>query len=142
MSKLAPDCRVHKLVADVVLRSGDRVLMVRYRDTRKYDGQRGWFLPDDYLAHLEHPAAAARRIVREQVGVEAPELQLAVIESFGDGAWHLVFHYEGELDDPAPVSTSGNVAAAEWFALDALPDASEVAHDGWALDVLRRLRGR
>jgi ADP-ribose pyrophosphatase YjhB (NUDIX family) len=142
MSKLAPDCRVHKLVADVVLRSGDRVLMVRYRDTRKYDGQRGWFLPDDYLAHLEHPAAAARRIVREQVGVEAPELQLAVIESFGDGAWHLVFHYEGELDDPAPISTSGNVAAAEWFALDALPDASEVAHDGWALDVLRRLRGR
>ena len=142
MSKLAPDCRVHKLVADVVLRSGDRVLMVRYRDTRKYDGQRGWFLPDDYLGHLEHPAEAARRIVREQVGVEAPELQLAVIESFGDGAWHLVFHYEGELDDPAPVSTSGNVAAAEWFALDALPDASEVAHDGWALDVLRRLRGR
>jgi ADP-ribose pyrophosphatase YjhB (NUDIX family) len=142
MSKLAPDCRVHKLVADVVLRSGDRVLMVRYRDTRKYDGQRGWFLPDDYLAHLEHPAEAARRIVREQVGVEAPELQLAVIESFGDGAWHLVFHYAGELDDPAPISTSGNVAAAEWFALDALPDASEVAHDGWALDVLRRLRGR
>ena len=142
MSKPPPECRVHKLVADVSLRAGDRILLVRYRDTRKYDGQRGWFLPDDYLAHLEHPDDAARRIVREQAGVEPPELRLAEIESFGDGVWHLVFHYAGELNDPPQLLPSGNVDAAEWFPLQALPPASEVAHEGWALDVLSRLFGR
>jgi hypothetical protein len=32
-----------------------------------------------------------------------------------------------------------NVAAAEWFPLDALPPDAEQAHEGWAGDVLLRL---
>jgi ADP-ribose pyrophosphatase YjhB (NUDIX family) len=133
------DCRVHKLVTDVALVAHGHVLLVKYRDVSRYDGQRGWFLPDDYLAHLEHPAAAAERIVREQVGADPPELRLADIESFGNGTWHLVFHFRGEVDEARPVALTGNVAAAEWFALDALPDASEVAHHGWALEVLEKV---
>jgi len=39
-----------KLVADVALVGGDQVLFVRYRDTSRYDGEGGWFLPDDYLS--------------------------------------------------------------------------------------------
>src|SRR2546422_11259633 len=87
------DCTVHKLVADVAVLADRQVLLVRYQDTRNYDGQRGWFLPDDYLMFVEHPDEAAARILREQVGVAAPRITLDHIESFGGGptARHLIF---------------------------------------------------
>jgi hypothetical protein len=40
-----------KLIADVALFSGDRVLLVKYKDTHKYDQQAGGFLPDDEPLH-------------------------------------------------------------------------------------------
>ncbi len=130
-----------KLVADVALREGDGVLLVKYRDTRKFDGQAGWFLPDDFLQRLEHPEDAARRILREQVGLEAPRLRLGLIESFeGDGAWHLIFHYEGRLETPPRIVPGENTAEAAWFPLDALPARSELAHGGWAVDTLEAMR--
>jgi hypothetical protein len=84
-------------------------------------------------------SATAKRIVREQLELEPPDLELADIESLGNGAWHLIFHYRGDLADRAELRRGENVALAEWFPLDSLPDASEVAHHGWALDVLARL---
>jgi len=135
----APDCRAHKLIADVAVTAGDRVLFVRYHDVRAYDGQRGWFLPDGPLDRYEHPDAAAARILREQVGLDAL-VALDHIESLGNGTWHLIFHFRAELADPAPIAPGENVAAAEWFPLAALPDPRDVAHDGWGLDVLERIR--
>lgn len=130
-----------KLVADIAVFVGDRVLLVRYKDTRKYDGQEGWFLPDDYLHRREHPELAAQRILREQVGLSVPALKLGMIESFeNDGAWHLIFHYVGRLGAPVELATGPNTAAAEWFPLGGLPDRSAMAHDGWAADVLEAIR--
>jgi len=133
------DCNVHKLVADVALLAEGEVLLVRYADTAKYDGQKGWFLPDDFLAHGEHPEDAARRIVEEQAGVEVASPRLGEIESFGNGAWHLVFHYVAALDETVQVEPHGNVAEAAWFRLGALPRESETAHHGWPLEVLGRV---
>jgi ADP-ribose pyrophosphatase YjhB (NUDIX family) len=110
--------------------------MVRYRDVSMYDNQRGWFLPDDYLQPFEHPDEAAKRILRDQVGITPPAIRLDHAESFGNGWWHLVFHYRSEIDDVAPLNTDENVADAQWFALEALPEESEVAHDGWGVDVI------
>ena len=129
-----------KLVADVALFARDHVLLVKYEDTARYDGQAGWFLPDDYLEPVEHPNDAAIRIVREQVGLEPSDLSLAEIESFGNGAWHLIFHHRGVLTEPTAPTQGDNVGAAEWFPLDALSDGSEVAHHGWALDVIAKIR--
>jgi len=136
------ECRAHRLVADVALLAAGEVLLVRYRDVRRYDGQRGWFLPDDHLAFEEHPDDGARRILREQTGLEAAQPRLAFIESLpGDGGpWHLIFHYRAEIAAPIEVSPAGNVAATAWFQLDRPPAPAEVAHDGWALDVLERIR--
>src|SRR5437762_12225115 len=92
-------CTVHKLVADIALFSGRRVLLVKYRDVARYDGQRGWFLPDDFLVHEEHPQDAAKRIAREQTGVELEDARLSHIESFGNGAWHLIFHYRARSEE-------------------------------------------
>lgn len=132
-------CRLHKLVADVTLVNGGRVVLARYRDVTNYDGQRGWFLPDDFLDHEEHPADAAKRIVRTQLGIEPPPLRLGEIESFGNGAWHLVFHYHGTAIEAQEIRPGDNIAAAAWFPLDSLPPASDIAHGGWALEVLGRL---
>jgi ADP-ribose pyrophosphatase YjhB (NUDIX family) len=131
-----------KLVVDVTLLAGDEVLLVKYEDPSKYDGERGWFLPDDYLVHGEHPAVAAARTIRDQAGIEPPpELLLFDIESFANGAWHLIFHYYGQLParvDPRPGS---NVAAAEWFTRDAPPPREDIAHHGWALETIAKIPG-
>jgi hypothetical protein len=130
----------HRLVADVALFARGQVLMVRYRDVSKYDNQRGWFLPDDYLQHLEHPDAA-KRILEGQLGITPSTIRLDHIESFGNGWWHLVFHYRAEMDEIPSLRPTENVADAQWFALDALPEESEVAHHGWGLDVVHKLVG-
>jgi ADP-ribose pyrophosphatase YjhB (NUDIX family) len=141
MSDPGVECAVHKLVADVAILAQGRVLLVRYRDTSKYDRQRGWFLPDDYLAHLEDPAEAARRIAAEQAGLDLAIVGLADLESFGNGKWHLVFHYVAELASVPKVKPGENVEAAEWFGLDDLPERHQMAHEGWALDVLQKMLG-
>jgi len=131
-----------KLVADVLVVAQEQILLVRYRDARKYDGQQGWFLPDDYLAHAEHPTHAARRILREQAEIELEDVSLSYIESLGGDqgdVWHLIFHHKLELDKIRAVVPTGNVKAAQWFALDALPAREDVAHGGWALDVIEEV---
>ncbi len=65
--------------------------------------------------------------------------RVAWIESLGNGAWHLIFHHLVELDSVPDTTPGDNVAAAEWFRLEALPASSEVAHEGWALDVIGQL---
>jgi ADP-ribose pyrophosphatase YjhB (NUDIX family) len=139
------DCSVHRLVADIALLAQRQTLMVRYRDTSNYDHQTGWFLPDDFLQFGEHPEEAATRIAREQAGLAVNRTRLASIESFTGGpsrSWHLIFHYVAELEEATPVEAAGNIKDARWFGLDDLPSASEVAHHGWALDVLNGILAR
>jgi ADP-ribose pyrophosphatase YjhB (NUDIX family) len=137
------DCTVHKLVADIALFAEGQVLLVKYHDTRDYDGQKGWFLPDDYLTHGEHPDEAVARIAREQVGISPQEVRLRFIESFEGGpekAWHLIFHYAGQVSGTGEIASGANIAEAEWFALEDLPARSEMAHGGWAQDVLQEIQ--
>ncbi len=133
------ECKVHRLVADVAVVAEAQVLLVRYGDVSRYDGQRGWFLPDDFLTHAEHPEEAAKRIAFEQASIPLAACALGGIESFANGAWHVIFHYRANLDQLPPIQPGDNVATARWFALDALPPRSECAHDGWAIDVLETM---
>jgi len=131
-------CQVHKLIADVCLTAQGKVLMVRYQDTSGYDGEPGWFLPDDYLHHTEHPQDAAQRILSSQAGLEANDLRLSHVESFeGHGYWHLVFHYSATLSEAAPPLAGQNVKAMEWFPLDRLPPSEQVGHGGWGLETIQ-----
>lgn len=133
------ECRIHKLVVDVALLAEGRVLLTRYRDVRRYDGQHGWFLPDDFLTHGEDPGEGARRVLRDQVGIEPPNVRLDHIESIADGAWHLIFHHVAELPAVMEAAPGDNVEAATWFPLEGLPPGSDLAHGGWAADVLDRI---
>jgi ADP-ribose pyrophosphatase YjhB (NUDIX family) len=133
------ECGIHSIIADCAVLAGDRTLLVRYADANAYDHQEGWFVPDDEVQHLEHPEASARRILREQLGLEVPDLRLSHVESFkgNNRTWHLVFHYVADVAEAPHLTPSPDVSAAEWFSLDDLPPASEVAHHGWALKILR-----
>lgn len=42
----------HSLIADVAVLSGGKVLLVKCNDVDKYDGEVGWFLPDDEINRL------------------------------------------------------------------------------------------
>jgi ADP-ribose pyrophosphatase YjhB (NUDIX family) len=130
-----------KLVADVAVFSGNKILLVKYTDTNKYDHQKGWFLPDDLINYLEHPEDAAVRILHEQLGLTA-EVKLNHIESFkgNDRTWHLVFHYRAEIQDESAVKGSPDLQSCEFFALDNLPDKKEVAHHGWALYTIKDMQ--
>lgn len=84
-----------------------------------------------------------KRILKEQTGIAPPNINLSHIESFeGHGFWHLVFHYAAQLTQRFQVQPRGNVRSIEWFPLNVLPERSEIAHDGWALDVLQTIVGQ
>ncbi len=134
-------CDVHKLIADVALLTEDRVAMVRYPRSGQYDHQTGWFLPDDELAFLEHPQDAVKRILDEQLGLRGVAPELDHIESFrgNDQSWHLSFHFVTELSDPSIIHAGERVSSLQWFRPAQLPERKDVAHHGWALDVIAKI---
>lgn len=130
-----------KHVTDVAVFSGNKTLLVKYKDGNKYDHQQGWFIPDDLMKFGEHPEDAANRILKEQLGIQNSESRLGFIESFtgNDKSWHLVFHYYTKVKN-TDVNPSDEISQMSWFTLDALPDKSETAHHGWATYTLNELK--
>lgn len=124
----------HSLIADIAVLAAIRVLLVKYKDVDKYDRESGWFLPGDVLRHFEHPEQAAKRILKEQLSISIGKVTLGFIESFkgNNGSWHMSFHCKAELEKTPEKTASADLAAAEWFRLDWLPERSEVVHHGWA----------
>ncbi len=131
------ECRAHTLVSHVAVLHHTAALLVKYRDTGAVDGQTGWFLPNDDLRHVEHPENGAKRILKEQLGIENPSLKLVEIESFiGDNkSWHLIFDY---LAFPISKDIKKNepIAEAQWFEIEKLPSPQEFAHHGWGRGLL------
>ncbi len=132
------DCPKHTLVSHVAVLHHNSALLVKYREMP--DGQQGWFLPNDDLKHVEHPEEGAKRILREQVGIEPSTLKLAQIESFvgNNKSWHLIFDF---LAFPLSmkITKAPSLLDAQWFEIDKLPPASEFAHHGWGHSALLKL---
>lgn len=130
-----------KLVADTALFFDNKVLLVKYKNTNKYDHQKGWFLPDDYIAETEHPDDTAARIIKEQIGLENTTSRIDHFESFigKDKTWHLIFHYKLFLNSEPQIKSSDDVEIFEWFTTDSLPPDSELAHNGWARYVIMEI---
>ena len=123
-----------KLICDICVLAEMKVLLVKYKDSNKYDHQKGWFLADDVINFNEHPDDAAARILKEQLDCESSELKLHHMESFigNDKSWHLIFHYEVYLENMHLVKCCDEIESYEWFDYDELPDEKDVAHHGWA----------
>jgi ADP-ribose pyrophosphatase YjhB (NUDIX family) len=112
-------------------------LLVKYGDASKFDSQLGWFLPNDELRQGEHPDEGAKRILREQLGLENATFKLVDVESFiGDNkSWHLIFDYLA-FPTHMKVIPGRGVVESKWFEIDRLPSPDDFAHKGWGRAVL------
>src|SRR2546422_10416794 len=92
-----PHCDIHALEADVVVQEDSSVVLVRPRTPS--DGAEGWRLPENPLRFGEAPETCARRILRDQLGLEPEGVALAEVEaSMGGGGWSLVVRFRCEGD--------------------------------------------
>jgi ADP-ribose pyrophosphatase YjhB (NUDIX family) len=130
----AGQCRVHSLTADVVVVADSAVLLVR--PASPADGAAGWRLVGDALRFGEPPEAAARRALREQVGLDPEGLVLAEVESTVQEVWTLTFHFRCEADRPP--SPGPQILEARFFQVEHLPDT---AHGSWEREVIFRVVG-
>ena len=111
-------CSLHVLAADVVVQDDSAVLLVR--PTTPHDGAEGWRLPAERLRFGEAPEACARRLLKEQLGLEPEWVALAEVESSVDGAvWSLTFHFKCDADR-RPVAGPA-IAEARFFQIEHLP---------------------
>ncbi len=130
----ARDCGVHSLAADVVVLADSAVLLVR--PAAPPDGAAGWRLVGDRMRFGEAPQAAARRALREQVGLDPDELVLVEVESQVAEVWRLVFHFRCETDRPP--SLGPEISEARFFQVEHLPP---LARGAWERDVIFRVLG-
>ncbi len=125
-------CDIHTLISDIVVLADSAVLLVTNADE-----DRGWRLPGGPLRHGEHPQAAARRLLQEQIGVDSEDMDLVEVESVPGANWHLYFHFRTDLDRrPAPGPMIGELRL---FQLEHLPATQ---HGAWERDVIYRVVSR
>jgi ADP-ribose pyrophosphatase YjhB (NUDIX family) len=127
-----------KMIVCTLPYGGEDVLLVKYRDMP--DHQSGWFVPHVLLNEKEHPEDAARRTLAQQLSIGGAKLQFSHFESFTghDGTWHLIFHFKSWQIGRELPHKSGTIADAAWFKKDALPPTKDIAHHGWAADIVER----
>jgi 8-oxo-dGTP pyrophosphatase MutT (NUDIX family) len=110
------------------VRDGDRVLFVRHT----YGNRRIWELPGGGLRRGEEPAAAARREMHEELGLEARELrELGTIEVSGDHKRTRLTCFELDAGEGPLRLSRVELAEARWAAPSAPPQP--LGHDAATL---------
>jgi ADP-ribose pyrophosphatase YjhB (NUDIX family) len=127
-----------KPIVTVSLVESGHVLYVHMKEGP--DAQSGLFLPNDVLHFGEDPYDGARRIAKEQAGVDVKQPTLLDVESFEghDGSWHLAFHFRADIPDRKSLVTSKSIGQTRWSAAGQLPADAEVAHGGWYNSIAKR----
>ncbi len=105
-------------VNGVLTRHGD-VLMVQHT----YGPRREWLLPGGGIHRREHPHAAARREVREELGLDALDLRPLAVVLVGEGRRRTTIHcFHAEVDPAAELRLDPvEIAGAAWFPWTDLP---------------------
>jgi 8-oxo-dGTP pyrophosphatase MutT (NUDIX family) len=100
-----------------VLVDSDRVLLVRH----SY-GPREWDLPGGGLKRSEAPLTAARREIREELGVDIDDwVAIGDVLSRFQRTKSTMYCFRADLHAPQITLDRGELLAARWFALDELP---------------------
>lgn len=120
-----------------------RVLLVR----RAFEPARGaWDVPGGFVERGETDDRAARREVREElgVGVKIERFIGAFPDVYGvERAPSFNLYFSGRLRRrDAPIRAADDASAFRWFPLDRLPRRLAFKSNGQALRALRRMLGR
>jgi 8-oxo-dGTP pyrophosphatase MutT (NUDIX family) len=120
-----------------LITDGDRLLLVRHAY-----GRRAWDLPGGSRKRGESPQAAARREMREELGVTIDDWQdLGQIDLRMNHRADSLYCFQAELSAPALSIDRGELACASWFEIDRLPaELSRFVHatlTRWRLVELR-----
>lgn len=100
-----------------VLTDGDRVLLVRHTY-----GAAEWLLPGGSIKRGEQPLAAARREMREELGIELDDwTPLGVFTGRLHHRRDAIHCFHAEVGDPMLEIDGGEIAATRWFHRDNLP---------------------
>ena len=92
----------------------DKLLLVRH----SY-GSRGWNLPGGNMSAGESPEQAARRELKEEVGIEAVELRrTAVFPAIRGSGRPPVSYFHAVVRGPQFEVASGEIQEAGWFTFD------------------------
>jgi 8-oxo-dGTP pyrophosphatase MutT (NUDIX family) len=110
--------RPRKVGVKCVLTSGHEVLLVRHTYGRA--GQ--WDLPGGGVRRREEPHEAARREIREELGVDLPRWRLlGDLFARNDYKRDHLWCFSGEFDGRGLAPDRGEIAEVKWFPRDRLP---------------------
>jgi 8-oxo-dGTP pyrophosphatase MutT (NUDIX family) len=105
--------------AKCVLTDGPRVLLVRHTY-----GPSGWELPGGTVHRAEAPRTAARREIREELGLTIEDLRdLGVLAAAIHGKRDTLHCFHAVIGQAPLTLDRGEIEAAAWFERNALPDA-------------------
>jgi 8-oxo-dGTP pyrophosphatase MutT (NUDIX family) len=125
--------------ARCLLVDGERHLLVVHAGGGRHRRPR-WGLPGGHLDPGEGPETAARRELREELGLE-----VATLDVIGDwsykGSWHRVF--SAPLPAPIEAFDDGELLEIGWHTVDDVERLAhgDALHAGYEVDVVRALRG-
>ena len=77
-----------------------------------------WGLPGGFINHGEQPAAAVKREICEETGLELKNIKLIQVLTIKR---HVEMFYRAESSG-APAINSIEITAADWFAIDEMPE--------------------
>jgi 8-oxo-dGTP pyrophosphatase MutT (NUDIX family) len=110
--------RPRKQGVKCLLTCRDRVLLVRHTY-----GNRAWDIPGGALKRHEAPAAAAHREMREELGLQGVDWTgIGVVRGNVHRRRDTIHCFRAEVCEPALKIDRGELAVADWFARDALPE--------------------
>jgi mutator protein MutT len=103
--------------AGIIRNNDGEVLLIKHR----FRPGSGWGIPGGFVEAGEHPEAALRRELCEEIGLELEELQIFAARTFKRQNQIEVVFLARAAGEPQPRSIE--VERVEWFSPEVLPDA-------------------
>lgn len=108
-------------VAAMLFDEQGRILLLEH----VFRADKGWGVPGGFVGKGEHPEAALRRELREEVSIELDDIRFIFTRNLGTLKQIEIYYRARVIGDPKP--SSFEIKQAQWFALDDLP--TELSQD-------------